>query len=215
MGMNKYETPGWNRHAEEHQKAANSALSSLSAAVRQLKITRDAEVQIPMGEFQVTHIGAAVVLPKITREEINAILASGDSRQTVRDKIRALYEPDPQTGQRRHFADDAIHHAADALRNIEREIEHGWDPQGERTPYRVMIHVEQLVSDEELDEEDAEDNPAGDHEYTVMARNEDEASELALDQFHGEIPIAVLDDFDIETTCLPPTDEDPEDSPSL
>lgn len=54
------------------------------------------------------------------------------------------------------------------------------------------ITVKQIVPEEELAREDRDENPTGEYEH--RAENEDEA----LDEFHAEIPIACLDDFDIE-----------------
>lgn len=57
---------------------------------------------------------------------------------------------------------------------------------------KFKIIVTQLVENEELCHDDIETDPSGEYEYT--AKNEDEA----LDQFHLEIPIACLDDYDID-----------------
>jgi len=56
---------------------------------------------------------------------------------------------------------------------------------------KYKITVKQLVANKDLDYDDANENPSGEH--TVTAMNE----EKALDVFHLTIPIAVLDDFDI------------------
>lgn len=63
--------------------------------------------------------------------------------------------------------------------------------------FYVLISVRQLVEDSQLDHDDLHDDPKGKYGVVVRATNEDEAKELALDEFHDRIPIAVLDDFDI------------------
>lgn len=66
---------------------------------------------------------------------------------------------------------------------------------------KVMAHCNELivkstykitVTGEPTDPEDIETNPCG--EYTYEADDEDDA----LDQFHSDIPISCLNDFDIE-----------------
>lgn len=56
--------------------------------------------------------------------------------------------------------------------------------------YKIMVR--QLVPDEELDHDDRADSPVGEYEY--VAESEDEA----LDDFHSEVPIACLEDFEIK-----------------
>lgn len=54
------------------------------------------------------------------------------------------------------------------------------------------ITVTQLVDDADLDHDDIDDNPKGDHVFNA------ESEEEALDVFHWNVPIACLDHFDIE-----------------
>ena len=54
-----------------------------------------------------------------------------------------------------------------------------------------VVTVKQLVSDEELDHDDFNDNPSGEHR--VFGTDNDDA----LNEFHATIPIACLDDFEI------------------
>lgn len=54
------------------------------------------------------------------------------------------------------------------------------------------IVVTQLVYDSELDGDDQDYRPEG--VYSVEAKNED----MALDIFHEAVPIACLDDYDIQ-----------------
>jgi hypothetical protein len=54
------------------------------------------------------------------------------------------------------------------------------------------IVVKQLVPDQELDHDDREEDVPG--KYYFDGNTEDEA----LDKFHAEVPIACLDDFEIE-----------------
>ena len=62
------------------------------------------------------------------------------------------------------------------------------------TRIKYIIKVKQTVPLHELHRDDIEENPTG--TYTQWAMSEDEA----LDDFHADIPIACLDDFEI--TCV-------------
>jgi len=57
-----------------------------------------------------------------------------------------------------------------------------------------IITVKQLVPDDQLDPDDQVDNPSGEH------TEEADSKEEALDQFHGSVPIACLDHFEITCT---------------
>lgn len=70
--------------------------------------------------------------------------------------------------------------------------------------YMYIITVNQLVDDNQLDYDDNRDNPKG--QYALYADNLDDA----LDKFHSNYAIAVLDDFEIivdiknkESKCEP------------
>jgi hypothetical protein len=68
--------------------------------------------------------------------------------------------------------------------------------------FRLKISVVRLVPIDELDHDDRCDRPWGEYEYQVKASNVDDAKEQALSEFHGAVPIACLDDFDISVEVL-------------
>lgn len=65
--------------------------------------------------------------------------------------------------------------------------------------YTVTVNVELAdgVEVEDLHYDDMQDDPTGEHEYSIRAGNEDDAKDGALEEFHGEIPIRILEHFDI------------------
>lgn len=67
--------------------------------------------------------------------------------------------------------------------------------------YRVTVKVTRLVGADEMDADDRQDPflvDGGEMTYRISAGNEESAREKALDQFHGEVAIGCLDDFEIE-----------------
>lgn len=65
------------------------------------------------------------------------------------------------------------------------------NPKKETKLKTFKITVTQLVPDSELDHDDKEENPAGEHIRRSATQDE------AMDDFHNSVPIACLDDFDI------------------
>ena len=61
--------------------------------------------------------------------------------------------------------------------------------------YEVVVRLAEGVAVKDLDQDDVESLPTGEYFYN------ERSAEEALTSFHNEIPIAVLDDFDI--TCEP------------
>lgn len=57
---------------------------------------------------------------------------------------------------------------------------------------KYRIEVTQTVGNHELDPDDRIDNPSGVHHFYS------DSEEHALDDFHSTIPIACLEDFDID-----------------
>lgn len=66
--------------------------------------------------------------------------------------------------------------------------------------WKVKFVVKAIVSDDERSCDDKETPPDGTYFYDIEHDDQDAAHELAKDIFHSTIPIAVLDDFDIEVT---------------
>ena len=70
--------------------------------------------------------------------------------------------------------------------------------------YEVTVTVEALKEDADLNCNDREDSPVGDHQFFIDSDHEVEAVaqavaiERALDQFHASVPIKVLEDFEID-----------------
>jgi hypothetical protein len=64
--------------------------------------------------------------------------------------------------------------------------------------YDVIVHVTSKVPFEERDFDDQQNDPTGDHEFEILAKGHEEAHEKALDVFHNNVPIAMLEDFDID-----------------
>jgi hypothetical protein len=62
--------------------------------------------------------------------------------------------------------------------------------------YKITVTVEQVV-DVLHDWDDEQDNPEGIYHYEYYADSDEEARELALDEFHETISIGCLDDFSI------------------
>lgn len=66
--------------------------------------------------------------------------------------------------------------------------------------YRVIVSIS-LAPGATLESAEIDDEAdLGDHEYEVLAKTKNDASEQALDLFHGSVPIGVLDDVEIDTT---------------
>lgn len=65
----------------------------------------------------------------------------------------------------------------------------------------VMCATE--VPREEWDHDDRRGNPVGEYTFTPRAKNEAEARESALDDFHSTVPIANLETFVVEARVLP------------
>lgn len=70
------------------------------------------------------------------------------------------------------------------------------------------------VPQNQWDSDDVADNPTGRYTFKPQAPNEEEAREKALDEFHSTVPIACLENFQIEANVLPreqatPADSDP------
>lgn len=70
--------------------------------------------------------------------------------------------------------------------------------------YEVTVSVEALREDADLDWDDRNDSPVGDHQFFIDSDHPNEAVaeavaiERALDQFHASVPIALLEDFEID-----------------
>lgn len=66
--------------------------------------------------------------------------------------------------------------------------------------YAVTVNVERAdgVEVRDLHYDDMQDDPTGEHEYSIRADNEDDAEDAALYEFHSEIPIRILEHFDID-----------------
>jgi len=73
---------------------------------------------------------------------------------------------------------------------------------------RAIVHVKPLVPESEMDFDDAEDEPWGDHEYdgTFPDWMEDCpgncAEQHVLDWFHDHVPISCLDHFEIDVEII-------------
>jgi hypothetical protein len=65
----------------------------------------------------------------------------------------------------------------------------------------VKIIVLQLVPEEELDSDDQHQDIEGVYSYEIMDTGT-AAEEKALDQFHEDVAIACLEDFDIEARTI-------------
>jgi len=71
------------------------------------------------------------------------------------------------------------------------------------TKYKIKVSVKQLCETESLtDPDDKIDQPSGDYIFEKTANNREQASELALDEFHLTVPIGCLEDYDISTECI-------------
>lgn len=65
--------------------------------------------------------------------------------------------------------------------------------------YKVRVICNQLVPSKDLSHDDREENPSGTHPWrSFWAYTPEHAIKLALDDFHAEVPIACLDDFNID-----------------
>ena len=64
--------------------------------------------------------------------------------------------------------------------------------------YKVTVYVNPITKN--LHPQDEESNPSGNYDYRIWAHDGKSASEKALDEFHSNIPIKVLEDFQIRTT---------------
>lgn len=65
--------------------------------------------------------------------------------------------------------------------------------------YTVTVNVELANGVEfgELHYDDMQDDPTGEYEFSIRADNEDDAKDGALEEFHGEVPIRMLEDFEV------------------
>ena len=68
--------------------------------------------------------------------------------------------------------------------------------------YTGKVIVTQLVLDEELDPEDREENPAGEHIVEAVVGDGDMIMESLLQEFHETVAIAKVDDFDVQLTSF-------------
>ncbi len=67
--------------------------------------------------------------------------------------------------------------------------------------YTVTVTVE-LVNGVEFDDlhyDDMQDDPTGEHWFSIRADDEDDAREGALEEFHSSVPIRTLEHFVIDT----------------
>lgn len=55
---------------------------------------------------------------------------------------------------------------------------------------------------EDVNYKDANDMPPEETEYAVMAENEEQATEIALDKFNEEVAISMPEDFDINAEVV-------------
>lgn len=65
--------------------------------------------------------------------------------------------------------------------------------------YTVTVNVDRAdrVEVEDLHYDDMQNDPTGEYEFSIRADNDDDAESGALDEFHGEVPIKILDHFEI------------------
>ncbi len=65
--------------------------------------------------------------------------------------------------------------------------------------YTITVDVELVngVEVEDLHYDDMQDDPTGEYEYSIRADNEDDAMDGALEEFHVEVPIRILEHFEI------------------
>ncbi len=66
--------------------------------------------------------------------------------------------------------------------------------------YTVTVNVELAngVEIEDLHYDDMQDDPTGEHEFSIRADNDDDAMEGAIYEFHGSVPIRVVEHFEID-----------------
>jgi hypothetical protein len=64
--------------------------------------------------------------------------------------------------------------------------------------WQMTVKVTTEKDADELDPNDRDDSPVGNHDFIVDADTADEAERLALDLFHDTVPISVPEDFDID-----------------
>lgn len=63
--------------------------------------------------------------------------------------------------------------------------------------YSVTVECSSSVYREDWHIDDLEENPLGLYRYTVSAKDDEEAKERALAQFHSEVPIGDLENFSV------------------
>lgn len=65
--------------------------------------------------------------------------------------------------------------------------------------YTITVNVELAdgVEVEDLHYDDMQDDPTGEHEYSIRAGNDDDALDGALEEFHVEVPVRILEHFEI------------------
>lgn len=73
-------------------------------------------------------------------------------------------------------------------------------PKLQAYPIVVTVTRAEGVKDEDLDPDDREQHPEGTYTYPIEAVNLRAAKEQALDAFHSSVPIALLENYDIEAT---------------
>lgn len=61
----------------------------------------------------------------------------------------------------------------------------------------AFVTCKALVPEREWDHDDLVDNPVGSYTFHVEGANREALTEAALDQFHSTVPIAMLENFDI------------------
>ena len=66
--------------------------------------------------------------------------------------------------------------------------------------YSITVNVELAdgVEFDDLHYDDMQDDPTGEHEFSIRADNDDDARDGALDEFHVSVPIRILEDFEID-----------------
>lgn len=79
-----------------------------------------------------------------------------------------------------------------------------FQPAAELRAWSVTVRCRALVPVAEQDFDDQQDKPEGTYTFMVDAVDREQASELALDQFHRTVPIACLEDFEVTTEVFPP-----------
>ena len=73
--------------------------------------------------------------------------------------------------------------------------------------YQGVVMVTQRCFGSDMDPEDRANNPSGAHLIHVTIPRDQDPVQHILDEFHNSVPIACLDDFEIEVTDIKELEE--------